>query len=361
MQRAALLALAAAALALAVLAGAFGGTRAQPPGEVVFSMLAVGDTGEEPTPRTSPGQAEVARAMTDEDRAHPVDALVLLGDQFYPVGLLRRELVLRVRENVVRPYCHFLDLAAPRSGEVAGACPAEARGHVVPIHVLLGNHDYMSDASPQLQREVVPDFVANWRVPAGVVEVVQAGPGVSLILLDTLALLLRPERVAEVRDALASAPGPWRIMAGHQPVAAIDHEEDVHPRNRRLRVALERAIAESAVPVHLYLSGHEHNLQVALGSRAAPALHVIAGGGSSEREVENGAHGPAIARESLGFARVDLVREGGVERLVVSLFGVGGLWPTSGERRRFARTSVDLRGRVDLDDRADRERDRNAG
>ncbi|MFM7786579.1 MAG: hypothetical protein ACKPE6_18360, partial [Gammaproteobacteria bacterium] len=55
------------------------------------------------------GQIAVGAAMQRAHRANPVDAVVLLGDNFYPDGLLADELVPRIIENVARPYCDFVD------------------------------------------------------------------------------------------------------------------------------------------------------------------------------------------------------------------------------------------------------------
>jgi len=63
-----------------------------------FSLLALGDTGTERgwLRLLDPGLA-VADALAREDSASPVDGILLLGDNFYPDGLLKRELALRVR------------------------------------------------------------------------------------------------------------------------------------------------------------------------------------------------------------------------------------------------------------------------
>jgi len=133
-----------------------------------LSFLAVGDTGKRHriVARLSEGQIAVADAMALEDRHHPVDALVLLGDNFYMRGLESHELVPRLRENLVLPYCRFLDLSGPRSPEVSSSCHVPESGrHVIPIHAVLGNHDLAAEESPRLQREVVPEFVVNWSMP----------------------------------------------------------------------------------------------------------------------------------------------------------------------------------------------------
>jgi hypothetical protein len=248
-----------------------------------------------------------------------VAALVLLGDLFYPHGLLEAELVAQVRDHVADPFCHFVALAGPRSGEVADACdePPEQR-HAVPIHAVPGNHDYQTPGSPDLERHAVPLFVSNWQMPESVAANVELGAGLSLVLVDTPAVSTAGDFSA-VRAALRRAPGPWRIVAAHLPVAPGDDTADSEWRSDE--PPLEHFSLPDA-PVHLYLAGHRHNLQVIEGSAPGPLLHVIAGSGSNVRPVRVHYENRRFTSERTGFARVDLVGLGDDQRLVVSLFSV---------------------------------------
>jgi len=317
-----------------------------------FSLLAVGDTGAAPDdPDGHRTQLAVAAAMASSDRANPVHALVLLGDNFYPAGLLRADLAARLRANVVRPYCRFLQLAGPRAAEVAEACgvPAEAR-HPVPLFAALGNHDYGSPESPALQREAPHLFLANWHMPFGAAAVYELGAGVSLVVVQSDPIFEGADG-APLAEALRVSRGPWRILAAHHPIANRDRGSETERHARYRRVVLE-AVAAADVPVHLVLAGHEHNLQVLAMDSPAPPLHVIAGSGSEARSL----HGPDPRRKAgfkmPGFARVDLVGDGlgdGEEaRLVASLYGLP-RFPrrlVSDRPRLVARWSVDRAGRV---------------
>ena len=88
------------------------------------SLLAVGDTGDRwgPLPWLFEGQLAVGTAMRREHARAPVDALMLLGDNFYPDGLLATELVPRIVENVARPYCAFIDPSAELRPFLDGRC-----------------------------------------------------------------------------------------------------------------------------------------------------------------------------------------------------------------------------------------------
>jgi len=306
------------AVAIAVLLAACQPTAIEhpdPPGRIRLSFFAFGDTGTVPggLVRSMQTQMRVAAVVEAEQRRRPADALVLLGDNFYPDGLAEKELTERVRENLVRPYCGFLALDGPSWPSVATACEPARRGvRPVPIWAVLGNHDRTLPESPKLQREVVPRFIPNWHVPAEDVEVVELVdddlvPSVSLVLYDASALADQGD-VASLERALGEARGPWRILAGHYPIHAR------HPGPW-----IRKALDGIDVPVHLHLSGHEHNLQVGAPEGRSPYLQIVAGSGSSARPVRSPVEGSRFALVQPGFARVDLVGEGDAARLVVSL------------------------------------------
>lgn len=286
-----------------------------PPGRIRLSFFALGDVGTLPS-AIAPSlqtQMRVASVLTAEHRRRPADALLLLGDNFYPDGLSERELAHRVRENVVRPYCAFLGLDGPAWPTVSDACEPERRGaRPIPLYAVLGNHDLTLPESPKLQREAVPRFVPNWHVPSEAVEGIELAdgdlvPSASLVLYDPHTLADEGD-VASLDRALRAARGPWRILAGHYPINAS------HP-GPWIRNALDAI----DVPVHLHLSGHEHNLQVGVPAAGDPYLHIVAGSGSSQRDVRNPVEGARFALVEPGFARVDLVGDGDAARLVVTL------------------------------------------
>jgi len=313
-----------------------------------FSFLAVGDAGA-PTHerRHYRVQLAVGAAMASNDRAKDVHALVLLGDNFYPDGLHAAELAPRVRDNLVRPYCHFLALAGPRAAEVSGACgiPEEHR-HPVPLLAILGNHDYGSPESPALQREAPHQFIVGWHMPRGAATVYELAAGVSLVAFDSTPVFAGAS-AAPLTEALRSAPGPWRILLAHHPIANRGRDSD-RLNNAYYQRTVLAAIAASGARVQLVLAGHEHNLQLLALDPPAPALHVIAGGGSGARSLGGPDPRRLAGFETAGFARVDLVGEGPRQRLVASLYGLPG--PLAGfvsdEPRLLARRAVDRLGNV---------------
>ncbi|MGI9592145.1 MAG: metallophosphoesterase [Myxococcota bacterium] len=289
------------------------------PEDHVFSLLAVGDTGDRlPWRPFGEGQRSVGRGMAAEDRRAPVDAVLLLGDNFYPDGLQRFELVERLRRNLVGPFCRFASSDGPRWDQVASACSLpEDQRNPVPILAVFGNHDYNSEESPALQRTVVPAYLANWSASRDLVEANELEAGVTLIRVDVEAV--KKQSIGDpVRLALDRARGRWRILITHEPLTLREGER---PPAGSYKGLVRRAIADAFRAPQLVLSGHDHNLQVAPLGLGRPALQVIAGGGSSRRALRQPPYqqlGFGIA--TTGFARIDLMGRGDEQGLRVSLF-----------------------------------------
>ncbi len=325
--------------------------RARPlePGAVKLSLFALGDTGQRHRPPASllEGQIAVGNAMESEDRRRPVNAVVLLGDNFYRYGLQREELSARIAENLVRPYCRFLGLAGPRSQEVASACPLGPGERLSrPIYAVLGNHDWLTPESPELQRRVLPAFVPEWRMPPEHALTVELGAGVSLILIESEPEF-GPEHAGALTQALLASQGPWRILAAHRATEVDDW--GALPLHGPYTNAVYQAIADAALPVHLVVSGHHHSMQIVEGRDEAPPLHVIVGSGSRSHPIEQAHQGRRFESTALGFARVDLVVADAIvpERLIVSLFGTADV-PLVAPRSPplLTRWSVDAEGVV---------------
>jgi hypothetical protein len=294
------------------------------------SFLALGDTGQPPplVPWLS-GQSRVGRALEAEHRAQPVSALVFLGDLFYPDGIAEGELRERLRGNLVAPYCIFLRLTRLGRETLGDWCDEHRRERrPVPIVAVLGNHDVKEPESKELQRRLIPAYVANWRIPR-VAEAYELPGGTSVVAFESQPVV-DGARLRQLREALQRSRGPWRIVVAHHPIVdpGKGHEPDYAAR-------VAAAIAEAGVPVHLFLAGHEHNLQALAGPGAA--LHVVSGAGSETRPVQPTAARRLFGAEQLGFARVDAIGAGGSARLRVTLFGLGESWWTPSHVRGEAR------------------------
>jgi hypothetical protein len=307
-----------------------------------LSFLAVGDTGKpvEVIDAFDPGR-RVGIALGAEDERDPIEALVLLGDNFYPDGLEKDELKDRLRENLVGPYCRFIELTPRGAGSLREACPEKDAVHPIPIFAVLGNHDYGERESPELQRRVVPDYVRSWRMPKDDVGVRELRGGVSLILLDSnrVARTDGEDDDDDVVRAIRDAQGPWRVIAAHHPMMRAGRGYDPRFTERMARI-IERA----GVPIQIYLAGHEHNLQAFPAPGRSPALHLVAGGGSDVREISDADPSRAFARGVLGFARLDFERKPN-PRVTVTLLEVPAP-PLPGAPIPVARFEVTLDGAV---------------
>jgi len=278
------------------------------------SLLAVGDTGSVwgALPGLFEGQLAVGAAMQREHERDPVDTLVLLGDNFYPSGLLAHEFRHRVVQNVVRPYCGFVEVTAELEDLVGRLCSG-ARTPARRILAIIGNHDLLAPESVDLQRKEIPRLVRNWDMPLEDGPVVRELPGgLSLILLvSEWPWDETPSR--RLADALEEAKGPWRVIVGHRPPIAG------HPQ---LSHMIERASRDSDRVVHAYLAGHVHGLAAIRGVAPAPLLTLIAGSGSHpklQEEPEYRIEGADVMVEELGFLRMDAIAAPAPPRLRITL------------------------------------------
>jgi hypothetical protein len=324
-----------AAIAVCLAAAGAGPPPAAVP-ETLYSLAVVGDTGKRPhLLHPFPTLDRVSDALGREDERAPFSALLLLGDNFYPKGLVSSELVTRIGTNVAQPFCRFVELDDPPPRALTDACPPERRRHPIPLFAVLGNHDFGAPESPDLQRRVVPEYVVNWHMPAREVETVELPHGVSLVLVDSTSLLEGRDADA-LRNALARSAGPWRIVAAHHPL-----RDDAFSRHAR------HALADAGVTVHLWLAGHEHSLQLSEPAPPGPLLEVVSGAGSDVDPVPEDGRVRRFVAERAGFARIDLVRAGGAEELDVRMITVPTSWlPRGNPPQEATRWTIDTAGHV---------------
>jgi hypothetical protein len=281
--------------------------------EASGSLLAVGDTGRRwrALPWLFEGQLAVGVAMQREHATAPVDAVILLGDNFYPDGLLPGELVPRILENVARPYCALVAPSAELAEQLSDGCGEPG---APPIFAVVGNHDLRSPSSIPLQKSEVPRFILNWEVPdEGGPTVRELPGGISLIFLVSESPW-GDAQVEALAAALDRAQGPFRVVVGHRPPIAG------HPG---LSQMVARASKLSQRVIHAYLAGHVHGLGAIPGQGDEPALTVIAGSGSRadlQESPEYRVTGADRLLEILGFARLDSYPEGPDAHLEITLF-----------------------------------------
>jgi len=293
------------------------GAMSQGRSEPTISLFALGDTGHPwgAFPRLFEGQLAVGDAMQREHARSPVQALILLGDNFYPDGLLKEEILLRIADNLATPYCAFIDPSPALSEVIRDRCRRPRAGKTsLKIYAVTGNHDLASPGSLDLQRTEIPLYIRNWEVPVkDEPEVRELDGGLSLIFIDSAG----PWGDVEARllaSALERSRGPWRLVIGHRPPI------DGHPG---LSQMVARASKESGRIIHAYLAGHVHALGAIRGTLPSPALTLIAGSGSRARlhdATEYRVDSADLLEEELGFLRVDVFENDTPSRLAVTLY-----------------------------------------
>jgi hypothetical protein len=284
-------------------------------GEPRLSLLALGDWGRRPQEgATPPKQFRVGQELAAEDRRAPADALVFLGDNFYPHGLLEHELEMRLRVNLAAPYCRFVRLTELGQRALGAACAEpESLRRPIPMWAVLGNHDHNTGEAVELERARIPEYVSNWRLFAFPVETLELPQGVSLIFYDS-TLLRMPARASQLdllTRALRESAGPWRIVVAHHPLDG-----------RGMSLPIEAALGAARVPAQLQLVGHVHDLRANAPAAPLPALQVVSGGGGGSESRATQLPEQLFKLTSPGFARIELMRDTAGEYLRVRLFAV---------------------------------------
>jgi Icc-related predicted phosphoesterase len=204
--------------------------------------------------------------------AKPFDAIILVGDNFYPCGV----------KSATDPKWHVIDALTRLD---------------IPIFAILGNHDNCGKPDAQVNADV-----PNWHMPAR--EYVIRSSVADFAMLDTTPYAAGKSKAPEkfIREAFrengaegdgpqTSSPAPspatagdrtgmsalhtWRIVVGHHVVASSGfHSTFPRDQARRMR-ALLPVLRENKVD--LYLCGHDHHEELLdLG----PPLIVVSGAGS---------------------------------------------------------------------------------
>jgi len=335
-----------------------------PASEVAATVVLIGDAGA-PKASGEPVLEALERALADRPDS---TLLLFLGDNAYPLGLP--------------------DSADRTFPETARRLRAQLEfARKLPVVFVPGNHDWDRSGPKGLERiRRQGRFIA--RESAGRArllpaegcpgpEVVDAGPGLRLLLLDTEWWLfphLKPgegsdcptrtpaQVVARLDELLRESVGRQVIVAGHHPVLSggphggyfslTDHLFPLRNLNRvvflplpvlgsvipvarsfgvsaedlsggpyqRLRAGLDSAFA--CAPPAIYAAGHEHGLQ--LLDRGRPPLLAVSGAGiyghesALQRLPET-----KLALATGGFMRVDLLRDGRLRLSVIEASRAG--------------------------------------
>jgi tartrate-resistant acid phosphatase type 5 len=262
-------------------------------------LIVVGDAG---------ATHSILRAgMLRVQKQHSIDAVLLVGDNFYPCGI------------------HGLD--DPQWTKVT-----QHFGPLhIPIYAVFGNHDYgdpqlhegrlstCGPTDPDAELEETERF-KDWHFPARSYEL--HSPLVDIVMMDTQPIasgFTEPFRgsatasadVAFLKEELAQSTATWRIVVGHHTIFS----SGVHGRtNDSLRTNMRALLPllDASHGADLYICGHDHDLELIGDEAGARPWFLISGAGSAldEMRPRSSAEPPTIfpvpLNPFLGFAVVDI-------------------------------------------------------
>lgn len=222
-----------------------------------FRVFAVGDIGL-PGPTRDFVVAEMTARMADR-RA---DAVLLLGDNFYPDG------VASVEDEQWRSKFEQL-------------FPAEI--FPIPFYACLGNHDHSGNAAAQVE---YTKRSTRWRMPAPFYSFSRdlgLDRSAQFFVLDTQRVWkdhsADTPQLAWLENELAHSVACWKVVIGHHFIRSGGAHGE-HGILREVALRLEPLLERHGVD--LYVSGHDHDLQ--LLRTDAGWLQVVSGAGSELRD-----------------------------------------------------------------------------
>jgi tartrate-resistant acid phosphatase type 5 len=253
------------------------------PADQPIRVVAFGDFGD-----GAWNQRRVAHAIYVQDRKHPFDFGLTLGDNFYPKGL----------DDPVDPRWK-------REWELL-----YTRMHVR-FYATLGNHDHLAEAAPEaeVQRSLKSE---SWCLPRRYYTFT-AGP-VQFFALDTNPIVRDepsvPEQLAWLDEALAASSAPWKVVYGHHPAYSTGEDGNTPEIIAWVLPLLKRH------GVDLYLSGHEHDMEYL---RPEGSLHFAVAGAGGHLVRPLGKDGERRRRwargKTPGFLTLETTPEGRLLRL----------------------------------------------
>jgi tartrate-resistant acid phosphatase type 5 len=259
------------------------------PAAGALHLLAIGDFGVKPG--DLPRQQAVSEAMAKYVRAGglKLDALALLGDNFYG-GLSGK------------------GVRSPRwEQNIEGMYPRDPFD--CPMFAMLGNHDYNDErdggcvAAHLAYKSHAPD--SRWLMPAKwyTLEMPAKRPLAKIVVIDTMRLDNSAEAAAQMTWIKQELGKPrttqWLFVMGHHPL----YSDEQHGDDKHLIGQLDPLFREHEVD--LYLCGHDHDLQH-IEFDKHPTSFVISGGGGARARDLKGKERSRYARAIYGFTHLEL-------------------------------------------------------
>ncbi|MBF0444354.1 MAG: metallophosphoesterase [Magnetococcales bacterium] len=231
-------------------------------------------------------QQKVAAAMEREaKKSGKPDFVLLLGDNFYNDGVVSID-DPQWQEKFERIY----------------------KGNLlkdIPFFAVLGNHDYRLNSDAQVQYTSQGKGSKRWQMPDKFYRVdlgqVKNRPLLRLVGLDTTNVDSFSQQAKFIKQSFKSVKNRplWRIVAGHHPLYSASR----HGPTKSMHPEILPAMQDSKV--HLYLAGHDHNLQL-IKLMFSPIQVVSGGGGRVLYPIVSGQEGVDFANSKFGFVKVVL-------------------------------------------------------
>lgn len=229
-------------------------------GESELKFLTIGDQGV-----GNLRQWQVADAMERHAAQQGVDAVLFLGDNFYPNGVNGRD-DPQWRYKFENVYTGSLSQT--------------------PFFVTLGNHDYYGREMAQIAYGVRKLGSGRWQMPSR--DYLRTFGGdrwnsvVRIAFIDTGLYLRNPKDAVEQLDRLlgTASPASWTLVVTHAPLVSgnsLAHWPDAVENLWRPVLTRHR--------VDAVLSGHDHNMQM-IDRDGWPAAFIVGVGGKSGQELE---------------------------------------------------------------------------
>ncbi len=185
-----------------------------------------------------------------------IDFVINLGDNFYPDG------VTSVDDPKWNTY--FESVYAYDSLKL-------------PFYTILGNHDYYGNITAQLNYNS-PDGI-RWQMPSRFYKetrTIEPGTTAEFYFLDTERLFYGDaEQLVWLKENLENSTARWIIVSGHKPLYSYSKHGPNGTLITRLRPLFDNK-------VDLYISGHEHDIQIIEPIKGVNYIVNGAGGGSRE-------------------------------------------------------------------------------
>jgi hypothetical protein len=219
-----------------------------------FSMHVIGDWGRR-------GQfSQVAIANKMRSIAH--DAVLSVGDNFYPDGLQTNE-DEQIRES-------WLDIYSPDK----------------PWYVALGNHDYHGNVNAQIAIDN-----PYWHMPSKVY---------NFSIQDHTFVVMDSTKIDKLQidyvDSLLEHAGKYKWIVCHHPIVTAGWHHDVDRKYQDDLATLYRKHGVKAI-----ISGHDHNLQYLEWNGIR---QIISGAGSSTYHVQYPQEGHKFFESTPGFVNM---------------------------------------------------------